>query len=205
MATIEERPHAGRRTPRDLSKVRSDAAQRRQAKRTDRKARADDDPTARRQRRAHHRGRRRHPLRRAAPRRAAVLPRPRCVVRVGRLHLAPERHRRRVPLRPRAGAADGRGADDKVRVDGQQGRLRRRVERFARADPAFAVTAEMWDRDPWMLGTPGGVGRPQDGRAAAGAARGRHHEEHGGDAGRDGGLPDYGCGSCTRRRTATER
>lgn len=31
------------------------------------------------------------------------------------------------------------------------------VERFARADPAFAVTSECWDRDPWLLGTPGGT------------------------------------------------
>ncbi|MGY2052282.1 phage/plasmid primase, P4 family [Methylobacterium sp. JK268] len=31
------------------------------------------------------------------------------------------------------------------------------VERFARSDPAFAVTAEAWDADPWLLGTPGGT------------------------------------------------
>lgn len=31
------------------------------------------------------------------------------------------------------------------------------VERFARTDPTFAVTAETWDRDPWLLGTPGGT------------------------------------------------
>lgn len=31
------------------------------------------------------------------------------------------------------------------------------VERFARADPTFAVTSEVWDRDPWLLGTPGGT------------------------------------------------
>ena len=31
------------------------------------------------------------------------------------------------------------------------------VERFCRADPVFAVTAEIWDRDPWLLGTPGGT------------------------------------------------
>lgn len=30
-------------------------------------------------------------------------------------------------------------------------------ERFARADPAHAVTAEIWDKDPWLLGTPGGT------------------------------------------------
>jgi putative DNA primase/helicase len=31
------------------------------------------------------------------------------------------------------------------------------VERYARADPAFAVTAERFDADPWLLGTPTGV------------------------------------------------
>jgi putative DNA primase/helicase len=31
------------------------------------------------------------------------------------------------------------------------------VERFCRTDPAFAVTMENWDRDPWLLGTPGGT------------------------------------------------
>ena len=31
------------------------------------------------------------------------------------------------------------------------------VERFARCDPVFAVTAEVWDNDPWLLGTPGGT------------------------------------------------
>ncbi|MGH7058698.1 MAG: phage/plasmid primase, P4 family, partial [Acetobacteraceae bacterium] len=31
------------------------------------------------------------------------------------------------------------------------------VERFARADRAFAVTAATWDRDPFLLGTPAGT------------------------------------------------
>jgi putative DNA primase/helicase len=31
------------------------------------------------------------------------------------------------------------------------------VERFARVDRIFAVTAEHWDRDPFLLGTPGGT------------------------------------------------
>lgn len=31
------------------------------------------------------------------------------------------------------------------------------VERFCRADPAFAVTADQFDADPWLLGTPGGT------------------------------------------------
>ena len=33
----------------------------------------------------------------------------------------------------------------------------RGVETFARSDRAFAVTSELWDRDPWLLGTPGGT------------------------------------------------
>lgn len=31
------------------------------------------------------------------------------------------------------------------------------VERFARSDPAFAVTSDHWDRDPLLLGTPAGT------------------------------------------------
>ncbi len=31
------------------------------------------------------------------------------------------------------------------------------VERFAQADRVFAVTADTWDRDGWLLGTPGGT------------------------------------------------
>ena len=31
------------------------------------------------------------------------------------------------------------------------------VEKFAQADRAFAVTSEIWDRDPWLLGTPAGI------------------------------------------------
>lgn len=31
------------------------------------------------------------------------------------------------------------------------------VEAFARADPMLAVTADVWDRDRWLLGTPGGT------------------------------------------------
>ena len=33
----------------------------------------------------------------------------------------------------------------------------RAVEQFAQADPVFAVTSEVWDRDPFILGTPGGT------------------------------------------------
>jgi putative DNA primase/helicase len=38
------------------------------------------------------------------------------------------------------------------------------VERFARTDPVFAVTAEHWDRDPLLLGTPGGTVDLRNGR-----------------------------------------
>jgi putative DNA primase/helicase len=31
------------------------------------------------------------------------------------------------------------------------------VERLAQSDRVFAVTPDIWDRDPWLLGTPGGV------------------------------------------------
>jgi putative DNA primase/helicase len=31
------------------------------------------------------------------------------------------------------------------------------VEKFAKVDPKVAVTIEHWDRDPWLLGTPGGT------------------------------------------------
>lgn len=31
------------------------------------------------------------------------------------------------------------------------------VERFAKIDPKIAVTIDHWDRDPWLLGTPGGT------------------------------------------------
>lgn len=31
------------------------------------------------------------------------------------------------------------------------------VEAFAKVDPQVAVTADYWDRDPWLLGTPGGT------------------------------------------------
>jgi putative DNA primase/helicase len=31
------------------------------------------------------------------------------------------------------------------------------VERFAQSDRTFAVTPDLWDRDPWLLGTPAGI------------------------------------------------
>ena len=33
----------------------------------------------------------------------------------------------------------------------------RGVEQFAQSDPAHAVTQECWDRDPMLLGVPGGI------------------------------------------------
>ena len=46
------------------------------------------------------------------------------------------------------------------------------VERYARCDPTFAVTSDVWDQDPYLLGTPSGTvdlrtgvlrpGRPED-------------------------------------------
>src|SRR5205814_1764816 len=46
--------------------------------------------------------------------------------------------------------------------DGQRSKIEgtgfaRGVERFAMSDPKVAVTAEYWNRDPWLLGTPGGT------------------------------------------------
>jgi putative DNA primase/helicase len=38
------------------------------------------------------------------------------------------------------------------------------VERFAKADPAVAVTIDHWDGDPWLLGTPGGTVDLQSGK-----------------------------------------
>jgi P4 family phage/plasmid primase-like protien len=38
------------------------------------------------------------------------------------------------------------------------------VERLAQCDRAFAVTSEIWDPDPWLLGTPGGAVDLRSGR-----------------------------------------
>ncbi len=47
--------------------------------------------------------------------------------------------------------------DRKTEVTARKAAFAGAVERFARADPVFAVTAETWDRDPMLLGTPGGT------------------------------------------------
>lgn len=41
------------------------------------------------------------------------------------------------------------------------------AERFCRADPRMAVTAEYWDADLWLLGTPGGAVNLKTGQIAA--------------------------------------
>ncbi len=41
------------------------------------------------------------------------------------------------------------------------------VEKAARSDPRLAVTAAIWDRDPWLLGVPGGVIDLRTGEARA--------------------------------------
>jgi putative DNA primase/helicase len=38
------------------------------------------------------------------------------------------------------------------------------AEKFARSDPEHAVTADIWDKDPWLLGTPAGVLNLKTGR-----------------------------------------
>ena len=46
--------------------------------------------------------------------------------------------------------------DDRVRYVTSKTSFASGVERFAQSDPVFAVTSEFWDRDPMLLGTPGG-------------------------------------------------
>ena len=60
----------------------------------------------------------------------------------------------RVHALARDAAAGGRAVDI-VRVG--RASFAAGAERLAQANPAFAVTHEIWDADPWLLGTPGGV------------------------------------------------
>jgi putative DNA primase/helicase len=53
---------------------------------------------------------------------------------------------------------------DKVRYVTSKTSFAGGVERFARSDLAFAVTAEVWDADPFLLGTPGGTVTLRTGR-----------------------------------------
>ena len=46
---------------------------------------------------------------------------------------------------------------DRVRYVSSKTSFAAGVERFARSDPAFAVTSEQWDSDPMLLGTPNGT------------------------------------------------
>lgn len=46
---------------------------------------------------------------------------------------------------------------DKIRYVSSRTSFAAGVERFVRSDPAFAVTMEYWDRNPLLLGTPGGT------------------------------------------------
>ncbi|WP_052403016.1 phage/plasmid primase, P4 family [Muricoccus aerilatus] len=47
--------------------------------------------------------------------------------------------------------------EDKVIVTAGKAGFASGVERFAQADRAFARTSDTWNRDPWLLGTPGGT------------------------------------------------
>jgi putative DNA primase/helicase len=47
--------------------------------------------------------------------------------------------------------------EPKVRIQAGKLGFAAGVEKFAQADRAFAVTQEIWDRDPYLLGTPDGV------------------------------------------------
>ena len=48
-------------------------------------------------------------------------------------------------------------AEDKDRPKISKAAFAASVERFAQSDRAFAVTAENWDQNPWLLGTPSGT------------------------------------------------
>ena len=48
-------------------------------------------------------------------------------------------------------------ADNTVRVSAGRASFAANIEAFARADPGFAVAANCWDRDAYLLGTPAGT------------------------------------------------
>jgi putative DNA primase/helicase len=56
---------------------------------------------------------------------------------------------------------------DRVRYVSAKVAFANGVERFARADPTFAVDANYWNKDPWLLGTPGGTVDLKTGRLFA--------------------------------------
>jgi putative DNA primase/helicase len=50
-----------------------------------------------------------------------------------------------------------RAVPNEVRIVASKASFAGNVERFARADRAFAVTSEIWDKNLYLLGTPGGT------------------------------------------------
>jgi putative DNA primase/helicase len=50
-----------------------------------------------------------------------------------------------------------RGTDNKTRAVIGKANFAGGVERFVQSDRTFAVNPDLWDRDPWLLGTPGGT------------------------------------------------
>jgi putative DNA primase/helicase len=50
-----------------------------------------------------------------------------------------------------------RAEPNKVRLISSKANFAGNVERFARTDRTFAVTSDIWDRNPYLLGTPGGT------------------------------------------------
>ena len=59
------------------------------------------------------------------------------------------------------------------------------VEKFAKSDPALAVTSEIWDSDPFLLGTPDGTVDLRTGKLREPEPARRHHQNHRSRAGRD--------------------
>jgi putative DNA primase/helicase len=57
---------------------------------------------------------------------------------------------------------------DRVRYVASKTSFAGGVERFARSDPAFAVTSQYWDKDPMLLGTPAGTVDLTNGRLSPG-------------------------------------
>ena len=50
-----------------------------------------------------------------------------------------------------------RGCDNSAKVSAGRASFASSIEAVARVDPAFAVAAEHWDHDPYLLGTPAGT------------------------------------------------
>ena len=69
-------------------------------------------------------------------------------------------------------AAANRAINAKVRTKRSQASTVATVERLARADRRHATTAEVWDRDPWLLNTPAGIVDLRSGALAPHGGRG---------------------------------